>query len=358
MSIYTPKQQKNLILAFTLILGAFLIYSMIEFVSALLGAIIMYTLLRSYFMKLVDVKKWKKSSAALMIMLISFIILILPFFTLSWMIVDKINYYTVHVDEVRSLVSHLSASVGVDLNDSNMMSDVIQKAESWALGTFPSILSSIFNIFFLIAIMYFILYFMFTEHVAFENALLRYMPFKPENAMRLAGELQKITQTNVIGQGVIALVQGMCLTLGFYIFNIPDAIFWGVLATLLSFVPLLGAAIVFIPAGLIELSFNNYYSGVGILVYGIVVVSNIDNVLRLIINKKIANMHPLISILGVIIGIPLFGILGLVFGPLLISFFILSVGIYEAKIGIRDAEDVLPTVFDTESDKADLNEHS
>jgi len=71
--------------------------------------------------------------------------------------------------------------------------------------------------------------------------------------------------------------------------------------------------------------------GILLLVYGLVFIGNVDNVLRMIINKRLANTHPIISIIGVFIGIPLFGILGLVFGPVLLSYFLLLVEIYETN---------------------------
>lgn len=330
MSIYNTKQQRIIILILILLLGTFLAYSLKDIISAGLGAIVFYTLLRSRYIKLIEVNKWRRPLAALFIIFLSFIVLIIPFFTLSWMVINKISYYTQNSSEITDILSHFSTVLGVDVHSVRVV-EIIKKLESWALGSFPSIVSALANIFFLISIMYFILYFMFTKYENFENALLKYLPFKEKNALLLAEELQKITQSNVFGQGIIAFAQGLCVGLGFLIFGIEDPVFWGVLSALLSFVPLVGAALVFVPAGLIELSYSNYYSGVGILVWGVLIVSNIDNVLRLIINKKMANIHPLISIIGVIIGIPMFGILGLVFGPLLISFFILLISIYESK---------------------------
>lgn len=330
MSIYNTKQQRIIILILILLLGTFLAYSLKDIISAGLGAIVLYTLFRSYYIKLIEVKKWRSSIAALFIILSTFIVLIIPFFTLSWMVINKITYYTQNTNEITVILSHFSTVLGIDVHSVRVI-EIIQKIETWALGSFPSIISALVNIFFLISVMYFILYFMFTEHISFENSLLKYLPFKEKNALELADELQKITQTNVIGQGIIAFAQGLCVGIGFLIFGIEDPLFWGVLSSLLSFVPLVGAALVFVPAGIIEISYMNYYSGIGILVWGILIVSNIDNVLRLIINKKLANIHPLISIIGVIIGIPMFGILGLVFGPLLISFFILLISIYENK---------------------------
>jgi predicted PurR-regulated permease PerM len=307
-----------------------LAYSLKDILSAGLGAIVIYTLLRNNYIRLINDRKWKRPLAALFIIFSSFLVIILPFLALSWMVIDKISYYTTNTAEINHILSHFSNVIGVDFASDRVL-DIINKLETWALGSFPSLVSAILNIFLLISIMYFVLYFMFTQYENFESALLKYLPFKERNSLLLAEELQKITQTNVIGQGIIAFAQGACVGIGFLIFGLNDPLFWGVLAALLSFVPLLGSALVFIPAGIIALSYQNYFAGVGILIWGVLIVSNIDNVLRLIINKKIANIHPIISIIGVIIGIPMFGILGLVFGPLLISFFILLISIYENK---------------------------
>ncbi len=330
MSIYSSKQQKIIILVIILCLGVFLAYSLKDILSAGLGAIIVYSLLRNNYIKLINERNWNRPLAALFIIFSSFLVIILPFLVLSWMVVNKISFYASNTTEINEILRHFSSLFGVDFASDRVV-DLINKIESWALGSFPSVVSAILNIFLLISIMYFVLYFMFTQYENFENALLKYLPFKEKNSLLLADELQKITQTNVIGQGIIALAQGTCVGLGFLIFGLNDPLFWGVLSALLSFVPLLGSALVFIPAGVIALSYQNYFAGIGILVWGVLIVSNIDNVLRLIINRKIANIHPIISIIGVIIGIPMFGILGLVFGPLLISFFILLISIYENK---------------------------
>ena len=170
MSIYNTKQQRIIILILILLLGTFLAYSLKDIISAGLGAIVFYTLFRSYYIRLIEVKKWKKSLSALFIIFGTFIILILPFFTLSWMVINKISYYTDNPAEITNILNHFSTVLGVDVHSVRVV-EIIQKVESWALGSFPSIVSALANIFFLISVMYFILYFMFTEYENFEKSL-------------------------------------------------------------------------------------------------------------------------------------------------------------------------------------------
>ncbi|HKG06444.1 MAG TPA: AI-2E family transporter, partial [Pedobacter sp.] len=99
----------------------------------------------------------------------------------------------------------------------------------------------------------------------------------------------------------------------------------------ISFIPVLGPPIVFLPAAMLQIANGNNFAGWAMLIFGFVVIINIDNVLRFMIAKRIGNIHPIITVIGVVIGIPLFGILGLVFGPLLLSYFVLLIKIYETS---------------------------
>lgn len=215
MSIYTLKQQRNIILIILILLGLFLSYMLKDIFTAGLGAVILYTLLRSYFIRLIDYRKWRRPLAAIFIIIISFLVIILPFLGLSLMVVDKITYYSSNLNEIQSIINHFATALHIDVEHSETFAAMIKNLESWVLGSFPSVVNGLLNVFLLISVMYFILYFMFTEYEIFESSLMKYLPFKESNSLLLAEEMQKITQSNVIGQGIIALAQGICVGLGF-----------------------------------------------------------------------------------------------------------------------------------------------
>jgi len=89
--------------------------------------------------------------------------------------------------------------------------------------------------------------------------------------------------------------------------------------------------LIFVPAAVILISQGMTWQGVGLLIWGFGLVINIDNVLRFVIAKRIGDIHPIITVVGVVIGLPLFGLMGLVYGPLLLSYFIIAVKIYKAN---------------------------
>ena len=101
--------------------------------------------------------------------------------------------------------------------------------------------------------------------------------------------------------------------------------------------PAIGAAFAFVPLALIFFANNQDWQGIAMLIYGFGVIGVVDNIFRFTWARKIANVHPLVTIFGVIMGIKLFGFVGLIFGPLLISVFILLLKIYSNEFMVKDA---------------------
>ncbi|MDD3043755.1 MAG: AI-2E family transporter, partial [Methanosarcinaceae archaeon] len=128
----------------------------------------------------------------------------------------------------------------------------------------------------------------------------------------------------------IALVQGSILTFTFLLFGIDGAFLWGFIAAILSFLPVVGATFIWVPAGIIQLLQQDYVTGIGVFVAGII-IGTIDNFLRPVIQNKIGAMHPFESLLGIIIGVSLFGLIGIVIGPLILSYFMLTVKMFSEE---------------------------
>jgi predicted PurR-regulated permease PerM len=269
-------------------------------------------------------KRW---IAATLLIVLSLVIIVLPFLTLSLMVVDKVSEF--QNDPIR--IKNIMNKIGSKIDQPHLFDKAMAKLNQVAEELFPSMLTGAASIVLGLLIMYFLLYFMFVQKEEFEAGLLKYAPFREQNALKFANELKMTTYSNVLGQGFIAIVQGALVSLGFFMCGIRDPIFWGVISTFLSFLPVVGAPVVFVPAALIELASGNSSGGWGLLLWGFIVIINIDNVIRMVIAKNVSDTHPIITVVGVIIGIPIFGILGLVFGPLLLSYFILTIKIYETS---------------------------
>lgn len=344
MSIFTYKQRNNINLVIIIALGCIIAYSLQGIFGSILSTLVLYTILRPAYIHLAEVKGWNRSFTAVLLLFTSLVVLVLPFYALSSMVIAKITelnndqiYFTNLLNKVKHLFDFSESA-------SEMIEDGIKKAGTWATGLFPSLITGVFNIVFGLLLMYFLLYFMLVDRDSFENALIKYAPFREQNARRFAEEMRNTTYANVVGQGFIAIVQGSLVSLAFYVLGYKDPLFWGVITTFISFVPLLGPPVVFVPAALLQMADGNNFAAWAMLIFGFVVIINIDNVLRFIIAKRVGNIHPVITVIGVVIGIPLFGILGLVFGPLLFSYFFLLIRIYETSAKASERLERIKTI--------------
>lgn len=335
MGLYTEKQRRQLVLIITVVMGLFLLWMMRDLIPAFLGAVVMYVLFRPLFA--VFLAKWNfpKWLASLSVLILSFLLLVLPFVVVGFMIADKAALLLEHTDEINAILYRVQDYIGYDFHDPATLNKLIQSVQGNLFGSVSSVISGVGGMLLTVAIMYFLLWFMWMNYNKFEKTLVRLVPFSREESDQFADELKSSTFGNVLGQGTICLVQAILLAIGFVIFDLEDPLFWGTITFFVSFLPVVGAPIVFVPAGLIALAYGDSFAGYGIIIYGFVLVTNIDNVLRYFISRYFADTHPLITILGVIVGIPVFGLLGLVFGPLLISWFLLL-----TKILIKSSEKV------------------
>ena len=329
-TLYTGKQSKNTTLFLIGLLGVFLIFTMLDILNALLSAIILYTLFKPFYVYLIKRKNFNRSFSAIIVMVISFLIIVLPLMGLGWMILNKLMDFQKNPETITNIINKVTDFVGPGFDKKELIKNGLSDISKWVLTLLSFFVNGAVRVFITLLVLYFTLFFMFRSYDSMETTLIGYLPFSKTQSMKFGKELKDITYSNVLGQGMIGVCQGIIVAVGFLIFKIPEPFFWGIVSVFVCFLPIVGAPLIFVPAGIIELSMGNTTSGVGILIWGGVLVTLLDNFLRQFISKKIADTHPLITIIGVIIGVPFFGLIGLVIGPLLISYFILLVKTYES----------------------------
>lgn len=329
MSVYTKKQSKGIIITAIIIIGLFLLYSLSPLFDAILASFIIYILFKPLFIYLIEKYKMKRVWSVILIIAISFLIIIIPAGTFTYLLIDKILYFQENPETINEVLKSFETALGRSF-DHDVVNETVKSAGNWIIGLFPEFLNTTMQLTLTIGMMYFFLYFMYTRYEKFEAAIIKYMPFRGRNSAHFVEEFRNMTYSSIVAQGIVSLAQGILLGLGFVIFNIPYPVFWGVVCFFVSFLPVVGSAAVFVPAGIVEIVSGNSFNGIGILIFGFIAVGNVDNLLRMWLNNRLGNIHPLITITGIFIGLPLFGILGLVFGPLLISTFILLIKMYEA----------------------------
>ena len=315
-------------LAIVLFFGLFLVFSLMNFFTAFLGAVMFYVISRSSVDRLVRRKGWKKSYAALLVIVASFFVILLPITTLGAMLYDKATSVSSNLAAFMAPLQELDDTLQQRFHFSFITPERLTSLQEWATGFVSTLVNQGVNLFGSVIMMYFFLYFMLTNSSRMEAIFVFYLPFKKDQIAMFGNELKVQTFSNVVGIPAVAVVQGLIAYIAFRITGMQDAGFWSVITGFASVLPIIGTGLVWLPAGLIMLVNHQSWQGIFVLLWGAIVLSSMDNVVRFLLAKKMANIHPVVTVLGVIIGLKYFGITGLIFGPLLISYFLILLRIY------------------------------
>jgi predicted PurR-regulated permease PerM len=216
----------------------------------------------------------------------------------------------------------------------------INSATEKVTAVLPSLFSSTANIFFNTGIMFFLLYYMLYSGSALERTLCKIIPLKDENIALLAAKTKSTIKSNAIGIPLIALVQGFTAGIGYMIFGVKDALLWGFLTGVFSVLPIVGCMVVWVPLCVYMYATGNTGNATWLVLYSAIVTSHVDYLARITIMKKIADVHPIISLFGIIIGLNFFGFVGLIFGPLLVNYIIVLFDIYMNEFVEKVADEV------------------
>jgi predicted PurR-regulated permease PerM len=314
-----------------LLLGLLLFLELYTFLPALLGAITIYVLLHKWMFYLTEKKRWRKGWAALLLMLFSAIVILLPVGLLVNMLSSKVSYAVQHSDELIVALKKVVGNIESQYNITLASDENINKLGNTIAKSLPGILGATFNTLATIFFMYFILYFMLMNGRNMENSLYEHVPLKDTNVVRLGKEIHMMVATNAIGIPLIAFAQGLIGLVGYLIIGVNEPFFWFGVTCIAGMIPVVGAAIAYIPLAIILFANDQTGKGIAMLIFGFGVIGTIDNVLRFTLLKKLGNVHPLTTVFGVIIGLNVFGFIGLIFGPLLISLFMLLLKIYSSE---------------------------
>ncbi|MEP6844647.1 MAG: AI-2E family transporter [Panacibacter sp.] len=322
------KVDRYFFLVIIIALAFFLLFSLIQFFTAFLLAIIFYVLGKPLVDRLIKQRKWKKGMAAMLIITVSFFIILLPVILFVSLLYSKVSSVIMHPETIMASLKNLDAYIQQNFGIEIISEKNINDLQSYATSGLSLVLSQSLLFLSTIIMTYFFLYFMIFNTGRMEAAIVFYLPFKKEKLMLFGNELVAQTFSNAVGIPLIAVAQGVCGYISFLIAGVPQPGFWGVIAGFASIIPVVGTGIVWLPITIYLFATGNNWQGIFVAVWGLIIMGTADNVIRFLLARRMADVHPIVTVLGVIMGLKYFGIAGLIFGPILISFFILLLKIY------------------------------
>jgi len=213
----------------------------------------------------------------------------------------------------------------------SMSGFIINKLSTATIGT----VSIIIDIFIMLYCMFFFL----IQGDEILNKILYYLPLKDHDERRILDKFTSVTRATLKGTLVIGVLQGGLAGLAFAVLGIPSAVFWGTIMAILSVIPSVGSALVWVPAAIYLGITGHPVKGIGLFVFCGAVVGSLDNLLRPIMVGKDTQMHELMILFGTLGGIIMFGLVGIIIGPIIAALFVTAWEIYGIAF-----QDVLPKV--------------
>ncbi|HEX2643046.1 MAG TPA: AI-2E family transporter [Thermoanaerobaculia bacterium] len=183
----------------------------------------------------------------------------------------------------------------------------------------------------LLFITLFTMFYFFRDGLGLVRRLRYLIPLDREYKNAIAQRFASVARATVRGTLLIALIQGTLSGLTMWIFGVGSPFLWGVVATLMSIIPLVGAWVVLYPAAFIQMATGHFWQGIGILIVTMVVIVNVDNLLRPRLVGQEAGMHDLMVFFSTLGGIAMFGAMGFIIGPLIAALFLAVLDIYSAE---------------------------
>jgi predicted PurR-regulated permease PerM len=324
------------VLVLILLIAILLIKQLFVFLPGILGAITLYILSRSYYFQLIYKKKWKKGLTAFLLIVGFILIIALPVYLSVSLISPKLNDIVSSQEKIVQTVESAAQTISTKIGTEVLSSENINVAAKNISAFVPSLLSgtaaTLANLF----MMFFLLYFLYVGGSEMEKRLNKFIPLKAQNVNILVSETKMMIKANALGIPIICIVQGIAATIGYAIFGVSDWALWGFLTGVFAFFPFVGTMIIWVPLCLYMYAQGLVWPCVGLAIYSIVVTGNVDYLARIGFMKRMGDVHPIITVLGVIVGLNVFGFIGLIFGPLLISYFLILVKIYVNEFSDSD----------------------
>lgn len=314
-----------------LLLGILIFLKLTPFLGGILGAMTIYILLRNQMLYLSGKKHVRRSLMAILMLIETVLIFLIPLSLIIWLLIDKFQDVNLNPRAILDPIYHLSDVIrektGYDLLSKANINSAMALLPRLGQILMGSITSFVINV----LVLLFVLYFMLIGGKKMESYIADILPFNRRNKRDVLHEFNMVVKSNAIGVPLLAIIQGAIAMLGYVIFGAPAPVLWGIVSCFATIIPVIGTSIVWLPLALYMGTDGHWGLAIGLVLYGILVVSNVDNVIRSLLQKKMADTHPLITIFGVVIGLALFGFMGVIFGPLMLAIFALCVQIFKEE---------------------------
>lgn len=327
------KKLGTLIILFILIILSFLVLKPI-LLSITVGVIlaVVFAPVYDWVFKITNSRNFSSTIICLFLALL----IILPIWFLTPIIIKQsfeVYLFAQQIDfatPLKAFFPSVFASEQFSEEIASILFSFVTNLANSAVNSFSKFILNFPIFFFQLIVVFFTLFFVLRDKEQFSEYVRGISPFSKDVENKLFKSSKNITLSVIYGQVFIGVIQGIIIGIGFFIFNVNNALFLTLIASLAGIFPVIGTAIVWLPVAIYLFIGDNTFASIGIVIFGIF-SSTIDNILRPMIVSRRARMHPLILLVGMIGGLFLFGILGFILGPLILAYIFIILETYRTE---------------------------
>jgi len=317
------------------ILFAVLVFFAIEpFIFAVIWGLILAYIFMPVFKK-INVYVKNKTISALIILLVLSLIILVPLWFIVPLIVQQIFelFKSSQNLDITGIVQNIfpTSSPQFTAQLSATITSLIGKGTSSAMNSMLDIFVNIPLLLVNIVIVGFILFFTLRDYDKLKEFIKGISPLGKAKEKIVVKHFEDITYSTIYGRFVVGIVQGLLASLGFIAIGAHNALVLSALAIFLCLIPVLGSFLIWIPLGIYLLATGKIGVGIAYICYNAIIVSNIDNLLFAYMMSKRTNLSSLVAFISSIGGLYLFGITGIILGPLIFAYFIILLDLYREK---------------------------
>lgn len=274
-------------------------------------------------------------SALLMCIILTAIIFIPMWFLTPILIKQSFNFYLSSqqfdlVTPLKQIFPDVFASEQFSQEIGSAISSFITKTSNLLMNSFAKLISNFPILILHFLVIFFVFFVVLKEQEVFVDYIRSLLPFSKDVENKLFKSSREITSSIFYGQIILGIVSGIIIGIAFYIFHVPNAFILTILAAIAGILPILGTTIIWVPVALYLFIIGSFYPAIGIALFGIV-SSSVENFVKPIILSKWINLHPAVVLIGMVGGTFIFGILGMILGPLILAYLLIILEIYRDK---------------------------
>ena len=284
---------------------------------------------------LYKITKYQNISAILVCLLL-ILLIVLPLWFLTPIIIEQsFEIYSASqqidfVTPIKNIFPSLFASEKFSAEIGSIIHSFVTRITNSLMNSLSQLILDFPVLFLQSLVVFFTFFFVLRDKDKFISYIKSFSPFSKDIEEKLFESSKGITSSVIYGQFIIGIIQGLLIGIGFFIFGVPNALFLTLLASIAGIFPIIGTMIIWLPVLIYLLIAGNTFEAISILIIGII-SSHIDNFLRPIFVSKRTKMSSSLILIGMIGGLFLFGVLGLILGPLILAYLLIILEIYRRK---------------------------